>query len=221
MNIALIGPPGAGKGTQAEKLAIRFGFQPISTGDLFRDHLKNKTELGDMIQKYWDRGELVPDSIADATIEEWINASEPQESILLDGFPRTLRQAKFLEKLFLDTGRRLDAVFYLRTSEEELMKRLSERLVCRECHTTFHKRFNPFVKCLLEKCNGEHLSLREDDKPEQAQTRLKIFQEQLEPLLRFYAETDKVVTVDGERTIDQVYELISQGITARLDRYRK
>jgi adenylate kinase len=221
MNIALIGPPGAGKGTQAERLAAKFGFSCISTGDLFREHLKNNSELGTMIRKYWERGELVPDSITDATIEEWLNAADPQERILFDGYPRTLRQAKFLDKLFVEGGRRLDVVFYLKASDEELMRRLSERLICRECHTPFHKRFNPFTKCLYDKCKGEHLVLRDDDKPEQAQTRLKIFQQQIEPLIKFYGETDKVVTVDAERTIDQVSDLISQAITARWERQRQ
>jgi len=220
MNIALIGPSGAGKGTQAELLAAKFGFLTMSTGDLFRDHLKNNTELGAMIRKYWDRGELVPDSITDATVEEWLNATDSQDWVLFDGFPRTIRQAKFLDKLFVESGRRLDGVFYLKATNEELMGRLLERLICRECQTAFHKRFNPFAKCLYSKCNGEHLSLREDDKPDQAETRLKIFHQEIEPVLQFYTEAEKLVPVDAERTIDQVCEFISQAVSSRVDRYR-
>ena len=212
MNLALIGPSGAGKGTQAAQLTARFSLLCISTGDLFRDHLKNKTELGALIQDYLDKGELVPDRVADATMEEWIRVSDPGRGILFDGYPRTLRQAQFLEKLLFSLERNLTAVIHLKVSDEEVIKRLSERQVCKMCQAPFHKTSNPFKACPYNQCQGEHLTQRGEDDPERILTRLRIFHQETEPLSRHYEEMEKLVEVDATRDIPHVTQSILQSL---------
>ena len=186
LNIALIGPYGAGKGTQAARMAPKLGLVHISTGDLFREHLKNQTELGHLIQKNLDAGELVSNAVTDATMEEWLRVADARKGILFDGFPRTLKQAEFLEDLFAELNRRLDAVIYLKTSDEEVVRRLAERQVCETCHVPFHATFNPFAECPYGQCQGEHLQQRADDAPDKVQVRLQIFHQETEPLVGFY-----------------------------------
>jgi adenylate kinase len=210
MNIALLGPFGAGKGTQAAKLVTRFGFLNISTGDLFREHLKNRTGLGLLIQKYLDQGSLVPDEVAEATMEEWLLVSDPHKSILFDGFPRTVRQAQFLETYFLEIRRTLDAVVYLKASDDELVKRLSARWVCGICHIPFHQTVNPFKTCPYNQCRGERLTQRDEDRPENVRVRLKVFHEETEPVVDFYRANQKLIVVDAERSIDLVFQSIVQ-----------
>ena len=212
MNLALIGPCGAGKGTQAAQLMARFSLLCISTGDLFRDHLKNKTELGTLIQDYLDKGELVPDRVADATMEEWIRVSDPGRGILFDGYPRTLRQAQFLEKLLFGLERSLTAVIHLKISDEEVVKRLSERQVCKMCQAPFHKTSNPFKVCPYHQCQGEHLVQRGEDDPERILTRLRIFHQETEPLIRHYEELEKLVEADATRDVPHVTHSILQNL---------
>jgi adenylate kinase len=219
MNVVLIGPYGAGKGTQASRLAGKFDLFHISTGDLFRDHLQNQTELGTLIQKYLDDGELVPDSVADATMEEWLRVCSPNKGILFDGFPRTRKQAKFLEEIFIDLNRNLEAVVFLKASDETVVKRLSDRLVCQECHFPFHRTFNPFNECPYGKCKGEHLAQRPDDAPEKVRVRLEIFHQETEPLAEYYREIEKLIVIDANRPIDEVHQLTVQALQNRL-KYR-
>ena len=212
MNLALIGPSGAGKGTQAAHLIARFSLLCISTGDLFRYHLKNKTELGALIQDYLDKGELVPDRVADATLEEWLRVSDPGRGILFDGYPRTLRQAQFLEKLLFGLERSLTAVIYLKIRDEDVVHRLSDRQVCKVCQAPFHKTSNPFKSCPYQQCSGEHLVQRDDDAPERVQTRLRVFHQETEPLIAHYQEMEKLVEVDGTRDISHVTQSILQNL---------
>lgn len=216
MNIVLIGPYGAGKGTQAARLAAKYDLFHISTGDLFREHLQNRTELGIMIQDYLDQGELVPDSVATAVMEEWLRVCAENKGILFDGFPRTHQQAKFLEEIFIELSRSLDAVIYLKASDETVIKRLSEREVCHECHVPFHKTFNPFTVCPYQKCKGEHLTQRPDDTPEKVRLRLQIFHQETEPLVKYYQDIEKLVVVEGDKSIDQVGHAIMQSLNNRL-----
>lgn len=219
-NIALIGPYGAGKGTQAAKLVPKLNLVHISTGDLFREHLKNQTELGRLIQKYIDAGELVPDAVADATMEEWLRISDPCKGILFDGFPRTPRQAEFLDELFVEIERRLDAVVYLKVSDEEVVRRLSDRVICQTCHHPFHKSLNPFAACPYNQCQGEHLRQREDDAPDKVRLRLKIFHQETEPLVGYYQASEKLIAIDADRPIDQVQAAIVQTIVGRIGRQK-
>lgn len=215
MNIALLGPYGAGKGTQAAKIVAKFGLLNISIGDLFRDHLKNQTGLGLLIQKYLDQGALVPDEVAEATMEEWLRITDPRSGILFDGFPRTIRQAKFLDNHFIETSRSLDAVIYLKVSDDEVVRRLSERWVCQSCHTPFHKTLHPFKTCPYNQCNGDRLFQRDEDRPENVRIRLKVFHEETEPLVGYYNETEKLISVDAEKPIDLVFNGIVQTMQFR------
>ncbi|MCB0211175.1 MAG: nucleoside monophosphate kinase, partial [Anaerolineae bacterium] len=175
MTIALIGPSGAGKGTQAHKIASQLGLLHISTGDLFRASLEQRTALGLLAKRYMKHGELVPDEVVDALIEEWLLKAAPHQEILFDGFPRTLYQAEFLDKLLEQTGRKLDAVIYLQVSDEEVMERLSGRLMCRTCQTPYHLAFNPPAHPgICDFCHSE-LYQRPDDILSLAQDRLKEF----------------------------------------------
>lgn len=218
MNLVLIGPYGAGKGTQASRLAAKLDLFHISTGDLFRDHLRKGTDLGRLIQDYLDRGELVPDSVADATMEEWLRVCAQNKGILFDGFPRTQRQAQFLETMFIELSRTLDGVIYLRASDSVVVERLSERLVCQRCLLPFHKTFNPLLTCPYQQCNGEHLGQREDDAPEKVRVRLEFFHKATEPLIDHYNELEKLIVIDGDKPIEQVTHSILQGLNQRLKR---
>ena len=216
LNIALIGPYGAGKGTQAARMVPKMGLAHISTGDLFREHLKKQTELGRLIQKNLDAGELVPDSVTDATMEEWLRIADARKGILFDGFPRTLKQAQFLEELFAEINRRLDAVIYLKASDEEVVQRLAERKVCQNCHLPFHATFSPFAECPYGQCQGEHLRQREDDAPDKVRVRLQVYHQETEPLVGYYKDAEKLITIDASRPIDQVHNAIFQTVLSRV-----
>jgi adenylate kinase len=216
MNIVLIGPYGAGKGTQAGKLAAKFDLFHISTGDLFREHLRNGTELGQLIQKYLDAGDLVPDSVATATMEEWLRVCPSNEGILFDGFPRTRQQAKFLEEIFIDIRRSLDAVIYLKASDKVVIQRLSDRLICQQCQVPFHNVFNPFVQCPSGKCKGEHLTQRDEDSPEKVRVRLELFHQETEPLVKYYEDLEKLIVIDADKPIDQVQQSLIHALQNKI-----
>ena len=146
MNITLIGPSGVGKGTHADRLIERYGLLHVSTGDLFRGNLDGHTALGIMARKYMNRGELVPDELTDAMMEEWLWKADAAKGILFDGFPRTTYQAKFLDDLFQEMNRKLDAVIYLKVADDVIVERLSGRLICRGCLATYHGKFRPPTK---------------------------------------------------------------------------
>lgn len=201
-------------------LHARFGFLNISTGDLYREHLKNRTVLGRLIQKYLDQGALVPDEVAEATMEEWLFVTDPHKSIVCDGFPRTIRQAEFLEKYFAETSRTLDAVIYLRIPDDVVIKRLSERLVCQSCFTSFHSTFHPFTTCPYKQCKGEHLNRREEDQPESVEVRLRVFHQETEPLVEFYKKSAKLTTVEADRSIDLVSNAVAHVVQYQSTRGR-
>ena len=203
MRVVLLGPPGAGKGTQATKLAERLGVPHVASGDLFRDHQRRDTELGRLARSYMERGVLVPDDVTIKMVKEWLDREEESDRYLLDGFPRTQAQAEALDKI-VSRGGGLDKVLYMRVNQEELVTRLSGRLVCRNCQTAYHKRFAPPTedgKC--DVCGGE-LYQRPDDSEEAVRTRLKVYSEETEPLTEYYRKQNKLVGVDGEGSIDEV-----------------
>lgn len=217
LDIVLLGAPGSGKGTQAARLSRELGLQHIATGDLFRQNLKNETELGKLAKTYMDRGELVPDDVTEAMVAERISRPDAAEGFILDGFPRTLSQAEALTQMMTTLRRRLDGVLYIKVSDEEIVKRLSGRLICRECQTPFHKIYNPFKSCPYNKCHGQYLYQRDDDKPETVRARLKTFHQQTAPLVDYYRQAGLLIEIDGEGEVAEV----TKKILAAAERLKK
>lgn len=213
MNIVLLGAPGSGKGTQAQSLQSQIGVLHIATGDLFRKHLSDETELGLSAKTYIEKGELVPDTVTIGMLKEELLVAGNETGILFDGFPRNLQQAEDLDTLLYESGRDLDGVVYVRVSDEVILKRLTGRTICRECQVPFHKEFNPYRKCPQEQCeNGEFLYQRDDDKPETVLARLKTFHSVTTPLIEYYRSRGLIGEVDGEGSVDIVARSIEQFI---------
>ena len=204
MNIALIGPSGVGKGTHVASLSARYGLRHVATGELFRNNLIDHTPLGVLARKYMEAGALVPDEVVDAMVEAWAEALDFDDGTLFDGFPRTPCQADFLDDLLHRLGRKLDAVVYLRVSDEEVVARMSGRLICRNCQTPFHTRFNPPRVAGVCDCCARPLYHRPDDSPEMALRRLRVFHRSTEPLLERYASEGKLIIVSGEGTVTEI-----------------
>jgi len=204
MNLALIGPSGVGKGTHATALCARFGLQHVATGDLFRDSLNSRSALGLLARRYMEQGELVPDEVVDAMIEEWCEQHPPWQGILFDGFPRTDYQAHFLDALLQRYNLPLDAVIYLRVPDEEIMRRLGGRLICRQCRAPFHRTLAPpKVAGICDHCH-EPLTARPDDTPGHVATRLRVFHRTTGQLLEHYVESGHLAIINGEGTPDEV-----------------
>ncbi|MFN2198901.1 MAG: adenylate kinase [Anaerolineales bacterium] len=214
MNVILLGAPGSGKGTQAETIQTTLGLTHVASGDLFRYNLKNRTELGLMAEAYMNRGELVPDDVTVAMVRDRIQQPDIQEGVLLDGFPRTLPQARALEEMLAQMDQQVDAVIYLVVPDEEIITRLTGRLICKECQTPFHKVFNPFVTCPYDKCHGEYLYQRDDDKPETVKARLQTFHNQTRPLVEYYDQRGVLHRVSGTGQINEVGEAVIAALRA-------
>jgi adenylate kinase len=212
MDVILLGGPGSGKGTQAELLQERLGITHVASGDLFRENINNQTELGLSAKEYIDQGHLVPDEITIGMIHDRLNKPDVHKGVLFDGFPRTIPQAEALNELLNSLERQIDHVIYLSVSEEEIVRRLSGRLICRECQIPFHREFNPFSKCPLDKCNGEFIYQRDDDKPETVLERLEVFHKQTAPLIEFYQDSGNLITVSGEGTLESINDRIVEAL---------
>jgi adenylate kinase len=194
----LFGAPGSGKGTHADKLCRQFHVVHISTGDIFRVNLNNNTELGRLAKGYLDCGELVPDEVTIAMLGEQLMALESDEAAILDGFPRTLSQAEALDRLLQRLGRRITAVLYLNVSDEEIISRLSDRLICQTCHRPANRAFRPpKVAGICDTCGGE-LHQRADDNPESVATRLKSYHALTKPLIDYYQRRGILHEIRGE-----------------------
>lgn len=203
MKVVLLGPPGAGKGTQAARVADAMGVTWASSGDLFREHQRNDTELGRLARSYMERGVLVPDEVTIKMVMEWINSPAQAAGFVLDGFPRNLSQAQALDES-LDADGGLDKVLYINVSEDELVRRLGGRLVCRSCQAVYHAIFSPpkeANKC--DACGGE-VYQRADDSPEVVAKRIQVYMEETSPLVEHYRTTGKLVEINGEGTVDDV-----------------
>ena len=203
MKIILLGPPGAGKGTQATTLANKLEVSQASSGELFRQHQQKDTELGRLARSFMERGVLVPDDVTIGMMMEWINAPEQTRGFVLDGFPRTLTQAEALDGALVCKGG-ADRVLNIKVSRDELVRRLDGRLICRQCQTPYHQESSPPLeagKC--ERCGGE-LYQRDDDKPEAVKTRIKVYMEESEPLVAYYRGTGNLKEINGEDTIEHV-----------------
>lgn len=206
MNLILMGLPGAGKGTQADKIVDKYGVPHISTGDMFRAAIKNGTDLGLRAKSFMDEGALVPDEVTIGIVRERLSKDDCKQGFLLDGFPRTVAQASALEEILQELDRQLDHVLYIQVPREDLFKRLTGRWICPECGTAYHEVFNP--PKVEGKCDkdGSELIQRDDDKPETVDKRLEVNLEQTKPLVDFYEEKGYLRRVDGQQDIDKVFE---------------
>lgn len=202
--IILLGPPGSGKGTQASVLCDALSLPHVASGDLFRYNLKNATELGLKAKAYMDKGELVPDDITIAMVLDRLARPDCQNGVLLDGFPRTLAQAEALDKALDKQGVAINMVLNVQVPDEEIVNRLSGRLICRECQEPFHTMFKPFDTCPQGRCKGEHLYQRDDDKPETVRNRLEVYWSQTSPLIQYYQSKNVLTDINGYQDIEAV-----------------
>lgn len=204
MYIVMLGAPGAGKGTQADVMSQEMGLPHIASGDLFRQNLDKQTELGLLAKAYMLKGALLPDAVTIKMILERLAAPDCDSGCLLDGFPRTLGQAKALDEAFATQGKNVDKAVYIKVPSEELIKRLSGRWICRKCQTPYHVVASPpKVKGTCDRCGGE-LYQRPDDKEETIRERLKVFLEQTMPIIEHYKQQGKLIEVDGNLNIEAV-----------------
>lgn len=210
MNLVLMGLPGAGKGTQAEKIVEKYEIPHISTGDMFRAAMKEGTELGLKAKSYMDKGELVPDEVTIGIVRERLSKDDCKKGFLLDGFPRTVAQAEALESIMSDLGKKIDYVINIDVDKDLLLERLTGRRICKSCGSTYHLVFNPpKVAGKCDRCGGE-LYQRADDNAETVQNRLDVNLKQAKPLLDFYGEKGYLKNIDGTQEINKVFEDIDQ-----------
>lgn len=186
--IILLGAPGSGKGTRAVALCEVLGIPQIATGDLFRKNLKEMTEIGKTAKSYIDRGELVPDEVTAAMLKDRHSESDAKNGFVLDGFPRSVRQAEILDDMLEKSGDKITSVIYIKVDDEEIVNRLTGRMICSKCQAPYHVRdHKPAVEGKCDKCGGD-LIVRDDDNPETIRKRLKVFHETTFPLVKFYSE---------------------------------
>lgn len=210
MNLVLMGLPGAGKGTQAEKIVEKYGIPHISTGDMFRAAIKESTELGLQAKSFMDQGNLVPDEVTIGIVRERLSKEDCAEGFLLDGFPRTVAQAEELENILSDLNKKIDYVINIDVDQEFLMERLTGRRICKSCGSTYHLVFNPPAKDdVCDRCGGE-LYQRADDNAETVQNRLEVNQKQTKPLLDFYEGKGYLRNINGQQDIRKVFDDLDQ-----------
>ena len=204
MRLILLGAPGSGKGTQAKNIAEKVGITHVASGDLFRAAATRGDELGKQAKYYMEKGLLVPDEITIKMILERIDASDCSKGVMLDGFPRTLEQAKALDQALDKKKQKIDRVFYIKVSTDELVRRLGGRFICRKCQAPYHKVSSPPKKeGICDKCGGE-LYQRADDTPETVRKRIDVYTKETSPLIDYYRKAKKLVEIKGEGNIDNI-----------------
>lgn len=206
MFILMMGPPGAGKGTQAAKLVEKYGIPHISTGDMFRAAVKEGTPLGKQAKEFMDAGQLVPDSVTIGIVKERLAKPDCQKGFILDGFPRTLEQADALDKSLSELGITVDRVINITASEDELVRRMTGRRICKGCGATYHVLFNASkAEGVCDKCGGETFQ-RDDDKEETVKKRQAVYRSQTQPLIEYYQRKDLYTEIDGLQPIGKVFD---------------
>ncbi len=206
LRLILLGPPGAGKGTQAVSIVKRYNIPHISTGDMFRKNIKEGTDLGKKAKEYMDKGLLVPDDLVVAIVKDRLTESDCQEGFLLDGFPRTVNQANALDTELKSLNYELSNVINIDVEKEELIERAVGRRVCKDCGATYHVKFNPPKKeNICDVCGGE-LIQRKDDTVETVTKRIEVYLEQTQPLIDYYGKKGILINIDGKQDIDKVFE---------------
>jgi adenylate kinase len=218
LNLVLLGPPGAGKGTQAERLVEDFGLPYYSTGIILREAVAEESELGKEAKKYMDEGELVPDELINKVIAERLDSGEADNGFLLDGFPRTTGQAEMLEKTLEGRGRELSGVLLIDAPDDEVVRRLSGRRTCTKNSHVYHVEFDPPKNEDVCDQDGSRLIQRDDDKPETVRKRLSVYHDQTEPLIKWYEDRGLLRRFDGTRSPDEVHDRIRATLaTKRLE----
>lgn len=208
MKIIMLGAPGAGKGTHAKKITEKFGIPAISTGDIFRENIKNGTELGKKAKEYMDAGNLVPDELVCDLVVDRLKQDDCKNGYILDGFPRTIPQAEALDKALAANNEAVDFAINVEVPDENIINRMSGRRACVGCGATYHIQFNaPKVEGVCDTC-GEKLILRDDDKPETVKNRLSVYHEQTQPLIDYYSKKGVLAEVDGTQSMDDVFNAI-------------
>lgn len=216
MNILFIGPPGAGKGTQAERIVNKYNLPHISTGDMFRAAMANQTELGMTVKKFIDEGNLVPDDVTIAIVRERLSESDCKDGFLLDGFPRTVEQAKVLDVIMANLSKKIEHVINIDVALDALKERLTGRRICKNCGATYHVMFNPPKQTdVCGKCGGE-LYQRKDDNAESVENRLSVYTNQTKPLLDYYQKVGNLTNVNGLDEIDVVFASIQDILGSNL-----
>lgn len=209
MKIIMLGAPGAGKGTQAKRIAGKYAIPHISTGDIFRANIKNGTELGKKAKEYMDKGALVPDELTCDLVMDRIKQDDCKNGFVLDGFPRTIPQAEALDAALGKIGEKMDFAIDVDVPDENIVNRMGGRRACLSCGATYHIEFNPTKEEGVCDACGAKTVLRDDDKPETVQNRLKVYHEQTQPLIDYYKKQDILKSVDGTQPMDAVFDAIA------------
>ncbi|CUN13027.1 Adenylate kinase [Blautia hydrogenotrophica] len=208
MRIIMLGAPGAGKGTQAKKIAAKYGIPHISTGDIFRANIKEGTELGKKAKTYMDQGLLVPDELVVDLVVDWLQQEDAQKGYVLDGFPRTIPQAESLDEALKKVNSKIDYAIDVDVPDENIINRMSGRRACVKCGATYHLMYAPTkVEGICDAC-GDKLILRDDDKPETVKKRLNVYHEQTQPLIDYYTSAKVLKRVDGTQDMEDVFRAI-------------
>ncbi|NBI05632.1 adenylate kinase [Senegalia massiliensis] len=215
MRLILLGPPGAGKGTQASGIINKYNIPHISTGDIFRKNIKEGTDLGKQAKEYMDKGLLVPDELVVGLVKNRLTENDTENGFLLDGFPRTVAQAEALDTELKNLGWSLDNVINIKVSKDELVERAVGRRICKDCGATYHIKFNPPTipgKC--DVCGGE-LYQRDDDNEETVTKRIEVYENQTSPLIEYYNKQSVLLNIDGAQNIDKVFDDIVDALGSK------